>query len=77
MSDRRQRAEARRATWQASVVEAGEPKPTLYSHMTAEARLRAFIQLNRRVWLASGRPLHERTPRSEWPGEVFEIRKHG
>lgn len=77
MSDRQQRAEARRATWRAAVVEAGEPKPGLYRHMTPEARLQAFLQLNRRVWRALGEPPRERTPRSEWPGEIFEIREHG
>ena len=37
-----------------------------------EARLVAMTQLCRSAWLVSGKSLPS-SPRSQWPGEVFEI----
>lgn len=72
--ERRERAKQRRASWSGEVVRAGTPKPNLYAGTTVEERLSAMTRLCHRLWRSSGRPLPERIPRSEWPGETFEIR---
>ena len=53
-------------------VVAGTPKPELYVGMTALERLEAMYRLVIRQWTAS-HPLPKAVPRSEWPGELFDI----
>lgn len=53
-------------------VVTGAPKPLLYEGMTPIERLEALYRLSIRQWTAS-RPLPKRTPRSDWPGELFDI----
>lgn len=55
------------------IVAAGIEKPLLYDNLTPEERIGAMAVLVRRQWLMSGRRLPEPTPRSTWPGEVFEL----
>ena len=70
---RRLRAEARRkAGIPGKKVVAGTPKPELYEGMSPLERLEAMHRLVVRQWTMS-RPLPESTPRSDWPGEVFDI----
>lgn len=53
-------------------VVAGTPKPELYEGMSPLERLEAMHRLVVRQWTMS-QPLPESTPRSDWPGEVFDI----
>lgn len=76
MSNPRDRAAQRRASWMAQVVDAGRRKGLLYAGLSPTERLRALTALNARVWKAAGlapKPL----PRSQWPGEVFELPRRG
>ena len=56
------------------MVEAGEPKGLQYASLSLSERLRAFASLNARVWRAAGYVWPSHTSRSEWPGEIFQIR---
>jgi hypothetical protein len=77
MSTREERARARRATWDADVVEPGTPKPRLYDELTPMERLCALSELNERAWRAAGNPMPAPLPRARWPGEIFEIPSRG
>lgn len=77
MSTREERARERRATWQATVVERGQPKRGLYSELSPAERLAALIELNERAWLAGGRALPLPLSRAEWPCEIFECGRRG
>jgi hypothetical protein len=77
MSSREERAARRSAEWNGEVVPAGCPKGRLYDPLTLEQRLAAFTRLNALAWTAAGAPSLSPIPRSEWPGEVFEIRRRG
>jgi len=58
-------------------VAAGTSKPELYEGMSPLERLAAMRRLVVRQWTMS-QALPESTPRSEWPGEVFDIEaEHG
>lgn len=69
---RRARAEARRAGMWGEKVLAGTPKPELYIDLSPTERFYAMARLCARQWLAH-HPLPSRLPRSEWPGEKFDI----
>lgn|GEM_PF-4554824 len=75
MTSPAERARERARTWTAAVVVAGTPKPPAYADLTAEERLAAFVELNRRVWetVSGGEP--PRTPRAEWPGEILDLHR--
>lgn len=73
MSEREERAEKRRREWVGEVVSPGAPKGPLYASLSPAERLAAFIELNRRAWLATGGSF-EPLARSEWPGEVIDLR---
>ena len=75
MSTREQRAAARRRTWAAEVVPAGAPKRPLHADSSPEERIAAMLRLSDAAWKASGRPMPEPIPRSQWPSEVFLIRR--
>jgi hypothetical protein len=69
-----ERAARRRAEWTGGVVSPGTPKPRLYDDLTPEERLAALARLNRLAWRAGGGAEPLALPRSEWPGEIFELR---
>lgn len=74
---REERAQRRRAHWNSEIVDANSPKGRLYDGLSIEERLAAFTRLNERTWASTGGSTAVRTPRDEWPVEVFEIQKRG
>ncbi len=74
VSERERRAEERGATWAGEVVRLGDAKGPLYLELSPTERLAAFIELNRRAWLATGEDWPPPLPRSQWPGEVLDLR---
>lgn len=54
------------------MVQPGDPKK-LYASLSSAERLVALARLNWRAWVASGGGELAPLPRSEWPGETFEI----
>ena len=70
---RTQRAKKRAAEWSGEVCVPGTPKPRGYDTLSVPERLKAFSDLNRRVWRTAGY-LRSDTPRAEWPGETFVIK---
>ena len=77
MASREERAARRRALWSGEVVPARHAKGRLYDSLTPQQRLTAFTRLNELAWAAAGDPPLPSVPRSEWPGEVFEIKRRG
>ena len=75
MSSRNERAAERRRTWSAAVVTPGSAKGGLHIGRGPEQRLESLLDLSSRAWLATGRPFPEPLPRSEWPGEIFLLRR--
>jgi hypothetical protein len=73
--DPRDRAARRRAEWQGELVQLHEPKGPLYGALSLEDRLSAMTQLCARAAIAAGYPASPSTPRAEWPGELFELRR--
>ena len=73
MSTAEDGARLRRLQWRGQVVEAGTAKGPLYESLSLVERLQAFAELNRRAWLATGQDWPEPLPRSEWPGQIFEL----
>lgn len=74
MSDASQRRAAeRRATWTATVVEAGGQSAPLYQELDIAARLQAFVALNRRVWRWTQGVEEGSSDRSQLPGEVIDL----
>jgi hypothetical protein len=59
------------------VVRLGAAKGLTDASLSPERRLHAYWLLIQRAWLASGRSLPAPRPRSELPGEVFEISNDG
>jgi hypothetical protein len=59
------------------VVRLGDAKGLTDASLSPERRLYAYWLLIQRAWLASGRGLPAPRPRSELPGEVFEISNDG
>lgn len=71
-AERQARAERRRAGYPGSVTRPGEEKPFLYEGKTALERLALMTALvEQQAGLSDSRPAP--IPRSEWPGEVFDI----
>lgn len=65
----------KRALWAGERIEPSSRRlVALYEGLTPEERLSAYAELNRRAWIASGRPWPKPTPRHEWPGEVVRIK---
>ena len=77
MSSREERAKLRRASWAGEVVLKGQPKGRLYDELSGEQRLAALARLNQQVWGKAAVPDLRDRPRSEWPGEVFEVTRRG
>jgi hypothetical protein len=73
-SERRAARALRRAYYPGEVVRHGAPEPGLYAGLSPVERLARMSELCRAIWLASGHALEVR-PRSEWPGEIFVIRR--
>lgn len=71
---RRARARARRNNFPGSVVEAGEEKPPLYLDLSLIERIAQLTALNARNAALSG-CVPSNIPRSQWPGEIFQIGK--
>ena len=57
------------------MVASGTPKPRLYDDLTPPERLAALARLNRLAWLAATGAEPLALPRSEWPGEIYELRR--
>lgn len=57
------------------MVSPGTPKPSLYDELTPAERIAALAQLSRLAWHAAGGAEPVRLPRSEWPGEVYALRR--
>lgn len=77
MSTREERAKLRRASWAAEVVLKGQPKGRLYDDFSSEQRLAALARLNQQVWGKAAVADLRDLPRSDWPGEVFEVTSRG
>lgn len=75
MDSREDRAARRRAEWRGELVVGHEPNGPLYSALSLEDRLSAMTQLCARAAEAAGYPVGPSTPRSAWPGELFELRR--
>ncbi len=68
--DAAERTATRRADWRAEVVTNHTTKGPLYQDLTPIERLRAFAQLNRRVWCWTESQM---TQRSQWTSADFEV----
>jgi len=71
-SVREERARGRRTSWFGGIVRLGDARPDLYGDLTHAECLAELLSLSERAWLAAGRKPPVPSPRSEWPGEVFE-----
>ncbi len=70
-SARRERASLR-AAMPGEIVQSGTAKPNLYAQLSPIERFAYMSELCRTQWEASGRVIAQ-TPRSKWPGQIFEI----
>ena len=75
MDSREERAARRRSEWHGELVSGHPPKRELYASLSHEQRLEAMTRLCARAAEAAGYRFSETTPRSEWPGELFELRR--